>query len=257
VRADLRFFDRRNEGLPVYLKRFGQWIAAVFHRWRAIWAVVGIALAMSDRVADYLLLPISSVLRSQALAILGYVSIIVAVFLAWKDERDHIEDVEYRPLLSAVAVAVQEYAGGFDLAIQLLCSVGEILVAEAVVYVNFGGRFNALPAPVTIQIGHLTIGQQYSLSPPRMQFPGGFAEMRQIEGKNFDFHCELALRYTSVRTHVRYVNDELITYNTARRQFDIRRHNPPRALPTAKAAKLRRLANSIRSWLGAIKNTDG
>jgi hypothetical protein len=167
----------------VYLKRFGQWIAAVFHKWRAVAAVVGIALAMSSRVADYLRLPIDSVLRSQALAILGYVSIIVAVFLAWKDQRDHIEDIEYRPLLGAVAVAVQEYAGGFDLTIQLLCSVGEILLAEAVVYVNFGGRVNALPAPVTIQIGHLTVGHQYSLNPPRMQFPGGVAEMWQIRGK--------------------------------------------------------------------------
>jgi hypothetical protein len=241
----------------VYLKRFGQWIAAVFHRWRATWAVVGIALAMSNRMADYLRLPTASVLRSQALAILGYLSVIVAVFLAWKDTRDRIEDIEYRPLLTAVAVEVQEYAGGFDLTIQVLCSVGEILVSEAVVYVNFGGRFNTLPAPVTIQIGHLTTGQQYSLNPPRMQWPDGVAEMWQIEGRNFDFHCELTLRYTSARTGVRYVNEEFITYNTARRQFDIRRPQPPRALPTARTVNRRRLANFIRSWFSAIKNTGG
>jgi hypothetical protein len=242
----------------MFVTRFGQWIAAVFTKWRAAWAGVGLALTIGNRGADYFQLATNSVLRSQSVLVAGCVGIVMAVFLAWKDERDRIEDIEYRPLLAVLPmVQLTEYAGGFDLGIPLVCSTGEIYDVEAVVYAHFGGRFNALPAPETIQIGHLTSGPQYLLKPSRMSWPSGIAAMREIGGKNFDFHCELMFRYSSVRTGRRYISQESITYNETRQQFDFRRPKPPRESPTSQAVKRQQFVKSIRSWIGAIKHMDG
>jgi hypothetical protein len=239
----------------VYLKRLGQWILAVFHKWRAVAALSGIVLASSSRFTGYLPSQSEYVL-TQVLVISGYLVIGWAVFLAWKAERDQIEDAQYRPLLATFdgLIQFQEYAGStFDLCVPVMCSGGEIYDAKAIIYVNFGGRFNALPSPARIPIGHLAVGQKYSLLPPRMNYPSDIANIAQTLGRNFDFNCHLTLNFTSARTGLRYSSEELIVYTgPPRNRFDVRRPKPPRALTTETWVGRRRLINSLRAWLDGM-----
>lgn len=124
--------------------------------------------------------------------------------------------------------------------------------AVAVVYVNFGHRLNALPQPESIRIGHLTEGQTYQLKPSRMVVPDGIADLKQLEGKGFDFECELSLNYTSAWDQRRYESMEIITYDPRSGLFDVRRPHPPHASDTVRAIKRRQRANLIRSWFSGI-----
>jgi hypothetical protein len=231
----------------------------VFNRGRAVAAGLGIVLATASRIADYLRLPtnnpLSPIIRSPSVAVIGYVAIGIAVFWAWKVERDRIEALEHQPILGAHPPSWhQVYAGGMlDLVIPLTCLKGEMFDAVVVVYANFGHRLNALPQPESIRIGHLIEGQTYQLKPSRMILPSGITDLKQLEGKGFDFECELSLNYTSAWDRRRYESMEIITYDSRSGLFDVRRPQSPRLSDTVAAIKRRRRRYRISQWLKSLE----
>jgi hypothetical protein len=237
------------------ITRFFQWLGAVFHKWRAAVAGIGIALAG----AHYLVPPTSQygvILHSLEISVIGYTAITAAVFLAWKEERDRIEDVDYRPaLVLTEMVQYQEYAEqACEMTFRLELLKGEIVDSEAIVYPTFGRRFNPYPKPQVISIGHLASGQPFMLKPQRMKFPSGVTTMADAAKNNFGFLCEIALRFTSTRNGKRYQSDEVLVYNTERRNFDVKREHPPRVLPTANELKRKELFSSLGSWFGSASS---
>jgi hypothetical protein len=208
--------------------RFWQWVCAVMNGWLA-WA--GAASVVAWLIP--LIWPDSFKDLPQYHHGAGIVAIglfFLASFVAWKKERDNLDDVNHRPSLFVDGpFEYTDRSGGFDALFSIVAKKADIEDVEVQIFGHFSRRRTLLP--VNRSFAHLQMDRPQVIAIQEWRDEGMNIGTSATHPDPLMFGCEVHFRYKSVRTGDEYTKQETLDYDPIRRKVEVSKIGKPQLVP--------------------------
>jgi hypothetical protein len=208
--------------------RLWQWVCAVMNGWLA-WAgaasVVAwlIPLIWPDSFKDF-----PQYHHGAGIVAIGL--FFLASFVAWKKERDDLEDVNYRPnLLVDGPFEYTDRSGGFDAAFSIVAKKADIENVKVQIFGHFSHRRSV--QPVKRAFDYLQVDRPQAIVIQEWRGEGINVGSSAEDPDPLLFGCEVHFRFKSVRTGDEYTKQENLDYDPMTRKVEVTKIGRPQFVP--------------------------
>jgi hypothetical protein len=164
----------------------------------------------------------------------GLISIglfLLASFVAWKKERDRLEDVDYRPNLFVDGpFEYTDRSGGFDAAFSIVAKKVEIENVKVQIFGHFSHRRSV--QPVIRAFDYLQMDRPQAIVIQEWRGEGINIGMSAAHPDPLVFGCEVHARFKSVRTGDEYTKQETLDYDPITRKVEVTQIGKPQLVQT-------------------------